>query len=333
MNAMLNRLRNDFELAIVTLFCLLGIFGIAPFAIYRYLAGNNMAAMMDTIIVIAIVFALIHAWYSGNAKRAGIVFVIVTNMGCIASASMLGLAGLFWTFPVLLVNFLVLGRRMALVVSLFTLSVLGLHGEAFESHLELMMFLVTAFVVCLQALIFAYRTATQRQQLEELSLSDPLTGAQNRRAMNQEVNIAIKLHQRNRQPFGLMMMDLDHFKRINDKYGHEEGDDVLIRFSELVKEYSRKTDRFFRMGGEEFLLLLPDADAVALNTIAEHHCRHIEQHLRCRGEVVTVSIGGASLNAGEDMQRWLARADAALYAAKNTGRNCAVVDDGRSIST
>jgi diguanylate cyclase len=330
---MMQRLRTDFDLAIVTLFSVLGIVGITPFAIFRFIAGDMKASIMDALIVVGIVIGLVYAWRSNNTKRAGELFVLISNLGCVASASLLGLAGLFWTFPVLLVNFMVLGRRVAVAVSLCTLAVLIIHGKAFESQLETMMFLVTAIVVALLALIFSYRTATQRQLLEDLSLSDPLTGAKNRRAMNLELAYAIKDHQKNKTQYGLLMLDMDHFKNINDRYGHEEGDDVLIRFSALVKKHSRKTDRFFRMGGEEFLLLLPDADAASLPLIAEHHRSHIEANLHCNEKAATVSIGAAMLLPGENQQQWLARADAALYAAKNNGRNCVVIATETAIHT
>lgn len=324
----LHRLRNDFDLALVTVFGGVAIAGIAPFAVYRYYTGNNIAAIMDTAIVFGIGLALADAWLSGNTRRAALFMTVATNLGCIASATLLGLAGLFWTFPVLLVNFLLLGHRTALAVSLFTLCFLILDGRAFESKLELSMFLVSASVVGLLAFMFAFRTTSQRKQLEELALLDPLTGAQNRRGMDQELDIAIKTFARDRSSYGLAVMDLDHFKRINDKYGHEEGDEVLVDFSNYLRKNSRKMDRLFRMGGEEFVLLIPGVDAESLRIIIEHHCKYIEEHLRCRDETVTVSIGSAILVSGEDRQEWLARADSVLYAAKQAGRNRTVVDSG-----
>lgn len=323
-----HRMRNDFDLAIVTVFGGVAMTGIAPFAVYRYYTGNLIAAVMDTAIVLGIGLALAHAWLSGNTRRAALFMTVATNLGCIASATLLGLAGLLWTFPVLLVNFLLLGHRTALGVSLFTLGFLILDGRAFESKLEMAMFLVSASVVGLLAFMFAYRTTWQRKQLEDLALIDPLTGAQNRRGMDQELDIAIKTFARDHSAYGLAIMDLDHFKRINDKYGHEEGDVVLIDFSNYIRRNSRKMDRFFRMGGEEFVLLIPGVDATSLSMIIDHHCKYIAEHLRCRDEVVTVSIGGAILKSGEDRQEWLARADSALYAAKQAGRNRTVVDDG-----
>jgi diguanylate cyclase len=319
---MMQRLRTDFDLAIITLFSILGIAGISPFMIYRFVIGDTKLAIMNTSIVIAIFIGLIYAWSCNNTRRAGVVFVLISNVGCILSTIMLGVHGFLWTYPVLLVNFMMLGRRAAIVACAITLSAEAVYGNGFESRIQMIVFLITACSVSFMALIFSYLTSTQRQLLEDLSLSDSLTGAKNRRAMNVELSLAIKDSQQNNSQFGLLMIDIDHFKKINDLYGHEEGDNVLIRFSALIKKHSRKTDHFFRMGGEEFLLLLPGTDSVSLSMIAKNHCTQIANNLRSNDKVVTVSIGAAMLLPGESQQQWLARADAALYAAKNKGRNC-----------
>jgi len=323
---MWQRLRSDFQLAMVVFFGGFAVLGIVPFALYRFSSGNQLAGVMDTAIILSIGTVVTYAWRSGDSKRAALVLVLITNIGCIASATVLGLAGLFWTFPNLLVNFLLLDRRRALLVSVTMLGFLAIHGVAFESTLELVMFLVTAAMTSLFAFIFAFRTETQRQQLESLALRDPLTGIQNRRAMERELAIACKGFDRNHGAVGVAMLDLDHFKRINDHYGHEAGDDVLIAFTEVIQRSTRTIDRFFRFGGEEFVLLLPGADCASLRTIGDNLCNIVSRELQFRGETITVSIGAAELLSGEDAHAWLARADAALYAAKDAGRNRTVVD-------
>ncbi len=323
---MWQRLRSDFQLAMVMFFGGFAVLGIVPFAAYRFSTGNLLAGAMDTSIIIAIASVVTFAWRTGDSRRAALLLVVITNSGCIASATVLGLAGLLWTFPNLLVNFLLLNRRWAVFVSVAMLSFLVIHGKAFESTLELVMFLVTAAMTSLFAFIFALRTETQRIQLETLALRDPLTGAQNRRAMEQEIAIAIKRYDRDHDAIGVAMLDLDLFKHVNDRYGHEAGDAVLVAFTEIIHRSTRTVDRFFRFGGEEFVLLLPGADRAALRTIGDNLCAIVSRELRCRDEAITVSIGAAELKPGEDAHAWMARADAALYAAKNAGRNRTVVD-------
>ena len=158
---MWQRLRSDFQLAMVMFFGGFAVLGIVPFAAYRFSTGNLLAGAMDTSIIIAIASVVTFAWRTGDSRRAALLLVVITNSGCIASATVLGLAGLLWTFPNLLVNFLLLNRRWAVFVSVAMLSFLVIHGKAFESTLELVMFLVTAAMTSLFAFIFALRTETQ----------------------------------------------------------------------------------------------------------------------------------------------------------------------------
>jgi len=122
-------------------------------------------------------------------------------------------------------------------------------------------------------------------------------------------------------------MDLDHFKQINDRFGHHVGDQVLVAFVELITRCCRKEDRLFRFGGEEFLLLLPNTEAEGLRTAAQNLLSKVANDLHGPGGAVTVSIGGAILHSGEHWESWLQRADECLYRAKSEGRNRAVIAD------
>ncbi len=151
--------------------------------------------------------------------------------------------------------------------------------------------------------------------------------AEIRRGMGTELEIAIATSARGGTSLGLAVLDLDHFKQINDSFGHEAGDTVLVQFAELVRRSTRKGDRFFRLGGEEFALLLPGADTVALRRIAEQLRVAVENEMRCGDRHVTVSIGATVLAADESASDWLSRADAAMYRAKREGRNRVVVEE------
>lgn len=319
-------MRTDFQLAIITSLGFCAVLGIVPFSIYRFLSGNTFAGIIDLIISAGIVVAVVNAWRSGNVKRAGLLLAIVNTAGCLLSASVLGPPGQYWMYPALVGNFLLLGRNQALLLTASALIFLTVQGKAYDSRLQLVMFLVSASVTSMIAFVFASRTETQRQQLEALATLDPLTGTGNRRAMVRELQLAVESFKREGSVFGLAMLDLDHFKQVNDKHGHERGDGVLVDFAELIRKNTRKVDRCFRFGGEEFVLLMPGTDAEGLRVIDSHLREYIANKLRCCGEQVTVSIGAAALRKDEDWQSWLARADAALYCAKHEGRNCTVVD-------
>jgi len=321
-----SRLKADSELSIITSFGACGTVGIGPFALYRFYSGNLLAGLLDLAIVVSILLAVAHAWRSGDRRRACLFLAIINTVGCLASATVLGPPGLFWMYPALLGNFLLLSRGRAAIVTAIALSFIAVQGKAYDSPSQLAMFLVTAVVASLVAFVFASRTESQRLELQKLATLDSLTGVPNRRAMEQELQIAVAEFRRIGTAFGLAMLDLDHFKSINDEFGHEAGDDVLIAFADLVRRATRKVDRCFRFGGEEFVLLMPATDSAALHAIDANLRNRVEAELNCRGKVVTVSIGAAALRPHEDWQAWMARADAALYLAKNQGRNRTVVD-------
>lgn len=159
-----------------------------------------------------------------------------------------------------------------------------------------------------------------QQRIRDLTTHDSLTGALTRAAFWDAATYELRRQQRTAQSAALLMLDLDHFKRINDTYGHQTGDRVLHDFAQRVHRVLRATDRFGRYGGEEFVVLLPDTPAAAAHAIAE---RIRTQAATAGLPPYTVSIGLAVLPPAQQA----ADADAALYQAKAQGRD-RVVQDG-----
>lgn len=162
--------------------------------------------------------------------------------------------------------------------------------------------------------------------LEEQAMLDPLTKLPNRRRfypiLEREFNLAL----RHSRPLALLTVDVDHFKMVNDKYGHDRGDTVLIQVAETLKSLCRKTDINCRLGGEEFAVLLSDTGFEGANTAAEKIRSTIEQmRIEANGQIinVTASIGVSCFENGDVLPKDLmTRSDAALYKAKHMGRNC-----------
>lgn len=169
-------------------------------------------------------------------------------------------------------------------------------------------------------LTLAYR------ELEELSTTDFLTGAFNRRYFTEISTTELKRHQRHNKNTSVMILDIDHFKEVNDTYGHSVGDRALRHLVQICRDNLREEDIFARYGGEEFCILLPETDASTAREAAERLRQSIEntpmeldeQHLH-----LTVSIGLSGIEARENpaIDYWLKRADQALYRAKEAGRN------------
>ena len=267
-----------------------------------------------------------RALRSANPQRASLFLAVTYSIGCIAVARLAGLAGLLWAFPVLVANFMLVRGWRAMLVSAITIVALAMSDTVLATLVEKAIFVVTSLVVSLFAFVFDSRSERQRAQLEKLAMHDPLTGASNRRGMQEELEIAIAASGRDGEPLALFVFDLDHFKQVNDSLGHDAGDRVLVQVAGIVRASTRARDRFFRLGGEEFGLLVPGAPATTLLAIAEKLRRTVEREVRCGHRPVTISVGATPYCPGEAPSNWQRRADAAMYRAKRTGRNRSVVD-------
>lgn len=162
-------------------------------------------------------------------------------------------------------------------------------------------------------------------------LTDSLTGAANRRAYEFELSRRISQWKRSKKPVSLVLVDIDYFKKFNDRYGHQAGDAVLQAVAEVLKNTVREADLVARYGGEEFALVLSDASVEATKEIAERiRCLIESARFPFNGLILrlTVSIGFAQIREDEDSTAFVQRADAALYSSKEAGRNCVHFHNG-----
>ncbi|MBB4266464.1 sensor domain-containing diguanylate cyclase [Roseospira visakhapatnamensis] len=158
-------------------------------------------------------------------------------------------------------------------------------------------------------------------ELEHKATHDPLTGAYNRQVADRVLDQEIRRAERLRTPLSLILVDLDHFKAVNDHFGHLTGDRVLCEVVARLSGRIRETDVLARWGGEEFLIVLPGTDAPGARQLAETLRGAVAHEPFRDAGTITLSQGVAAYLSGESVADWIARADAALYAAKATGRN------------
>jgi diguanylate cyclase (GGDEF)-like protein/PAS domain S-box-containing protein len=181
-------------------------------------------------------------------------------------------------------------------------------------------------------LVLVGRDMTERERLfrevERLSTTDPLTGLSNRRHLDAAGHLEVLRARRHHRPLAVVMMDIDHFKQVNDTHGHAAGDRVLVALAGLCVKMLRRTDLKARPGGDEFCLLLPETGAGSALMLAERiraELQGLPFEESGRAFRVAASMGVAGYVGEESLDGLLARADRALYLAKDTGRNRVVV--------
>jgi len=201
----------------------------------------------------------------------------------------------------------------------------------YESHVDYTLLYQVISVFALLALLGLWRHRViqranrlieeKNQQLETLAMTDMLTGVYNRHKIDTALSEQHELAQRYKTKFGVILMDIDHFKQVNDTYGHGIGDSTLRSFAKILISNTRSSDLVGRWGGEEFLIVVPQVDKVDLHQMAENirHAIQVKQ-FDTVGEV-TASIGFAVYRDGETVSELVSRADDAMYESKQGGRN------------
>lgn len=229
----------------------------------------------------------------------------------------------------------------AVVLGVRALVAISTHSEATNilqsSALQTLTFLATFSVVLVSSVGFVFMSRDRADENNRvLAALDPLTGVANRRSLIAALDRDMARAQRMREPMALMMVDIDYFKDVNDRYGHPAGDRVLRSVVNVLRQRVRAQDLVGRYGGEEFMVLLPDTGLTGAEQLARELCKAVEES-RCPadgvpgpGIAVTVSIGvfGGRLESGDSWDMLIAAADRALYQAKNNGRNRVEVATG-----
>jgi diguanylate cyclase (GGDEF)-like protein len=163
------------------------------------------------------------------------------------------------------------------------------------------------------------------EKLQKLAITDGLTKLHNSRSFYSQLEVEVDRFNRYKHPLSLLLLDIDHFKRYNDSFGHLEGDKVLVKISQLIKSCLRKLDTAYRYGGEEFTVILPETSCEEAVLVAER-IRNTVQNLNFEPEngkklSITISIGVTQYAAEEQLSTFIQRADRAMYLSKQNGRN------------
>lgn len=321
----MNAKPRDIRLELITLLGVTTAVVIAAFAVFRWSQGHALAMAVDTLIVAAVLGVVFYARGSGNSARAGNLLCVLNSAGCLLACWMIGPVALTWLYLVLLTNFFLADRRLALGVGLGMLAVLCIMPGVFIDHFYMVSTLATASLTALFSYIFATRSQDDRVELQELASLDALTNVPNRRMMEKALAQAVENQQLGRARYGLIVLDLDRFKDVNDQYGHAAGDAAIADLASILRFEMRKDDLVFRFGGEEFVVLLRVSSREELEAATERLRKAVRASLRGPGGRITISLGAALLGPETDWHDWFSRADAALYRAKQGGRDNYVI--------
>ncbi|WP_022962681.1 GGDEF domain-containing protein [Halopseudomonas pelagia] len=284
--------------------------------------------MLAILLVQGLLFFILRDSFRFSTQLHSVIVVVI----CVLSVREMRLLSgfqrsLFWLWTLLWsVHGLVYLRRF--FIYLLDRSLIGAESFQAAAEIESLNYMEgIAFVYGFTLLCIVLTTRSLQDVLRRQAAVDPLTGLFNRRAFEEAAVRMLMAGQRNGRPVTLLLMDLDHFKLINDDHGHKVGDGVLVKFAQHLIDHTRVADLVCRFGGEEFVVLLPDTPQDQALHLAERIRKGWQQvAIANKGKQfeVTVSIGvaEATLDERENLYDLADRADQALYAAKQQGRNC-----------
>lgn len=292
-----------------------------PLAVYDFLHGRAIVGVI-LVCIVAMLATDAYALHRREPPPFPFAFLMIPAYAGVGIAlATQGMQGALWSYPVVFLAFFVLPQRSANAIAI-ALATMGTMLLAMSQDAGTVWRYVLSMAFCFIVINVMLNIVTSLQaRLLRETITDSLTGAFNRRHLDAMLAEAVERHRRTGAPASMMLMDIDHFKGINDRYGHGTGDDALKGLVALVRSRRRKLDMLFRQGGEEFVLLLPGTPVAEARRLAEALRESIAHATIVRGETVTVSIGVGEVQARDHADSWLLRVDQALYRAKEEGRN------------
>jgi diguanylate cyclase (GGDEF)-like protein len=313
------RITDQFNASLLSTLCTSSLVMGIPAMAWNYFAGNTAIAVAVAVMVTAFGFGLF------SIRRRGVTAQITLLLGSTLTLVMSALVYLvegpavLWLYPLAVANYVMLSTRQALILNLIAVALVL---PSTFSHASLTIrFLPSMLLVNVFLHIFSLQLHKKSQMVHRLVTQDKLTSTGNRRALDDLMERIQSRPLGQSSQIAMLMLDLDHFKAINDAHGHPEGDKVLQAFSHLISTRLRRGDHLFRFGGEEFVVVLEGAGLEGAIRVAEDFRQLVADARLGPNQDLTVSIGVAALGAGEFIDAWITRADSALYEAKRLGRN------------
>ena len=307
---------------------------LVPFSLYRLMIGDLMLATIDLVMALLMVVIFTLAWRSKKIKYLNIIAVISFMFGILGVMHLKGLDMIFWAFPGMGATYFLLKSRTALLANIIFIGGTTLLFFDKFTKAEVMSIYPSLVLVCFFGFILSMRSERQNKKLLKLVSEDTLTRVKNRRSFNEKIEEILANYKRSPKPSCMLLLDLDFFKKINDSYGHKQGDQVLIDFAKIVKSKIRETDFIYRFGGEEFVVIAKNSSLEDSGNLADSIRKFVQESEKLAKFKVTVSIGVSEIMPMDDADSWFRRADLALYESKSSGRNIvriAELDENKAV--
>ncbi len=317
LDAMIERRRRDAYRYILLLLAAV----LVPVTLHNLYGGEPLPSAAGLILTLVIIA---NIWLLSRHRDPFLTPPLVLLMS-MALVLLLVVAGqeysIYWLYPLLVALPVLLHSRWSVWVGMACgLIVVPLVFAQFRMGAAIVIS-ISMVLTWLVSTWLVFAVSEQSRHLRNMAVTDPLTGAYNRRYFELQASHARKSWLRSDRRTTLLLIDIDFFKRINDRFGHAAGDTAIRGLVEVISGRIRSVDILCRFGGEEFVLLLSDTGTAAGIQVAEE-LRHLVEQARILPEGnMTVSIGVCDVSAGDSLDHWLNLADAALYLAKRNGRN------------
>ncbi|MGV8960307.1 MAG: diguanylate cyclase [Stenotrophomonas sp.] len=296
------------------------------FALWQGINGHLAVAAAAAVCALpAIIANAMLRQHGRHWGMAAILLCISTVLGSVLAAWTLGSNALAWSYLVLMGNFFIARNQVATVANLLLAAALLAIPDLLLGHPANIPGLIVIALTFGIGYHFSRRLQGDRARLEQLAALDSLTGLPNRRMLEKALLELIGDARADRYQHALVILDIDHFKSINDSHGHTVGDTALSDLAMILRFELREHDKVFRFGGEEFVILVNAKSRDTLETFTERMRKAVYQSLRGPDGRITISLGAAMYCGEKHWQDWFSRADAALYRAKSNGRNTYVI--------
>lgn len=300
---------------------------IFSFGIYRLLIGDMVMGLVDICVSAVLLLLFIQTVRYKSIEYINILLVLMYMGGVFTVTYLKGAEVLFWAYAAVSATYFLLPVRLALPMNIvFILATVPILLSKVPMT-ELLSFYATLVLVGVFGFIFSARTEHQQLKLFQLATMDSLTRVENRHSLDVKLNEVISTRSRIPLPTSILVLDLDLFKKINDTYGHVMGDKVLMHFADIIKSTKRVSDRLYRFGGEEFVVITHNTSLENAGKLAEKLRKAVEDDSMMKTYSATVSIGVAEICDDDCVDNLLNRADKALYKAKEVSRNVVCLAD------